>query len=96
MLRVFTNKYLYNSVFLFFLLYFTFHLFTDNLNIQKYLVLEFEKKLFEEKQRLINLKIESIEMDLFAMYAEKEDMYDELSKKQYPDPRNGETVLKLD
>ena len=78
------------------LIYFTFHLFTDNLNIQKYLVLEFEKKLFEEKQRLINLKIESIDMDLFAMYAEKEDMYDELSKKNYPDPRNGETVLKLD
>ena len=35
-------------------------------------------------------------MDLFAMYAEKEDMYDELSKKDYPDPRNGELVIKID
>ena len=94
--RVFKSNFAINSVFVFFLFYFIFHLFTDNLNIQKYLVLEFEKKLFEEKQRLVNLKIESIEMDLFAMYAEKEDMYDELSKKNYPDPRNGETVLKLD
>ena len=94
--RVLRSSLVINSVFVFFLIYFTFHLFTDNLNIQKYLVLEFEKKLFEEKQRLINLKIESIDMDLFAMYAEKEDMYDELSKKHYPDPRNGETVLKLD
>ena len=60
-------------------------------------MLEFEKRLFEEKQRLINLKIESIEMDLFAMYAEKEDMYDELSKKNYPDPRDeDELVIKLD
>ena len=94
--RVLRSSLVINSVFVFFLIYFTFHLFTDNLNIQKYLVLEFEKRLFEEKQRLINLKIESIDMDLFAMYAEKEDMYDELSKKQYPDPRNGEIVLKLD
>ena len=94
--RIFKSNLVINSVFIFFILYFTFHLFTDNLNIQKYLVLEFEKKLFEEKQRLINLKIESIDMDLFAMYAEKEDMLDELSKKQYPDPRNGELVIKID
>ena len=94
--RVLKSSLVINSAFVFFIFYFTFHLFTDNLSIQKYLLLEFEKKLFEEKQRLINLKIESIDMDLFAMYAEKEDMYDELSKKQYPDPRNGETVLKLD
>lgn len=94
--RVLKSSLVINSVFAFFLFYFIFHLFTDNLNIQKYLVLEFEKKLFEEKQRLINLKIESIDMDLFAMYAEKEDMLDELSKKQYPDPRNGELVIKID
>ena len=94
--RLLKSSLVINSAFVFFIFYFIFHLFTDNLSIQKYLVLEFEKRLFEEKQRLINLKIESIDMDLFAMYAEKEDMYDELSKKNYPDPRNGETVLKLD
>ena len=94
--RVLKSSLVINSVFVFFIFYFIFHLFTDNLSIQKYLVLEFEKKLFEEKQRLINLKIESIDMDLFAMYAEKEDMFDELSKKQYPDPRNGELVIKID
>ena len=95
--RVLKSSLVINSAFVFFIFYFIFHLFNDNLNIQKYLVLEFEKRLFEEKQRLINLKIESIEMDLFAMYAEKEDMYDELSKKNYPDPRDeDELVIKLD
>ena len=85
-----------NLIFGYTLFYLIFHTFNDRLNVQAYLVQSFEKELFEEKQRLINLKIESIEMDLFAMYAEKEDMYDELSKKYYPDPRNDETVLKID
>ena len=94
--RVLKSSLVINSVFVFFIFYFIFHLFNDNLSIQKYLVLEFENKFFEEKQRLINLKIESIDMDLFAMYAEKEDMYDELSKKHYPDPREGEVIIKID
>ena len=85
-----------NLIFGYIAFYLVFHAFNDRLNVQAYLVHKFEKELFEEKQRLINLDIKSIEMDLFALYTEKEDMYDELSKKNYPDPRNGETVLKLD
>lgn len=68
----------------------------DRLSIQAYLVHKFEKELFEEKQRLINLDIKSIEMDLFALYSEKEDMLDELSKINNPDPNYGEIVIKID
>ena len=92
----FRSSIVVNIFFIFLVTYLTFHLFNDRLNIQAYLVHQFEKELFEEKQRLINLDIKSIEMDLFALYAEKEDMHDELSKIYNPDPRNGETVLKLD
>ena len=92
----FRSSTLINVFFVFIIFYLLHHLFNDRLNIQAYLVHTFEKELFEEKQRLINLDIKSIEMDLFALYAEKEDMRDALSKIYNPDPRNGETVLKLD
>ena len=92
----FNKSVIINIVFGYIFFYLIFHILNDRLNIQAYLVNKFEKELFEEKQRLINLDIKSIEMDLFALYAEKEDMHDELSKIYNPDPRNGETVLKLD
>ena len=85
-----------NLIFGYIAFYLVFHAFNDRLNVQAYLVHKFEKELFEEKQRLINLDIKSIEMDLFALYAEKKDIHDELSKIYNPDPRNGETVLKID
>ena len=90
------NYFLINFIFIYLLFYLIYHSFYGNLNIQNYLVHKFEYDLFQEKQRLINLQIKNIEMDLFALYNQKEDMLDELSKYNNPDPINDETVIKID
>lgn len=95
-MKWFRSGIIINLFFGFIVFYLSFHLLNDRLNIQAYLVHKFEKELFEEKQRLINLDIKSIEMDLFALYSEKEDMLDELSKINNPDPNYGEIVIKID
>ena len=94
-MRFFNSKILLNIVFVFLLFYLTYHTFNGKYNLQNYLINKFELKLFQDFHYNLKQKSLAVDMDLKALYYEKDDFLDELSK-QYSSPQSGETVLKLD
>ena len=84
-----------NIVFVFLLFYLIYHTFNGKYNLQNYLINKFELKLFQDFHYNLKQKSLAVDMDLKALYYEKDDFLDELSK-QYSSPQSGETVLKLD
>ena len=94
-MKFFNSKILLNIVFVFLLFYLTYHTFNGKYNLQNYLINKFELKLFQDFHYNLKQKSLAVDMDLKALYYEKDDFLDELSK-QYSSPQSGETVLKLD
>ena len=94
-MRFFNSKILLNIVFVFLLFYLTYHTFNGKYNLQNYLINKFELKLFQDFHYNLKQKSLAVDMDLKALYYEKDDFLDELSKK-FSEPKKGETVLKLD
>ena len=88
------SKLLLNLFFVFILFYLTYHIFNGRYNIQNYLINKFELKLFQDFQYSLKQKTLAIDMDLNALRNESDDFLDELSK-QFSEPENGETLLKL-
>ena len=84
-----------NIVFVFLLFYLIYHTLNGKYNLQNYLINKFELKLFQDFHYNLKQKSLAVDMDLKALYYEKDDFLDELSK-QYSSPQSGETVLKLD
>lgn len=95
-MNLFKSKYITNLFFVLILFYLSYHSLFGKFNIQSHLISQFELKLFENYQKNITTKIQDIEKDLFALYAEKKDMNDELSKRFNPGPQQGEIVIKID
>ena len=93
-MRFFNSKILLNIVFVFLLFYLTYHTFNGKYNLQNYLINKFELKLFQDFHYNLKQKSLAVDMDLKALYYEKDDFLDELSK-QFSKPENGETLLKL-
>ena len=94
-MRFFNSKILLNIIFLFFLVYLAYHTFNGKHNLQNYLINKFELKLFQDFHYNLKQKSLAVDMDLKALYYEKDDFLDELSK-QFSEPENGETLFKLD
>ena len=94
-MRFFSSKLLLNIVFIFLLFYLSYHTFNGKYNLQNYLINKFELKLFQDFHYNLKQKSLAVDMDLKALYYEKDDFLDELSK-QFSKPENGETLLKLD
>ena len=94
-MRFFNSKILLNIVFVFLLFYLTYHTFNGKYNLQNYLINKFELKLFQDFHYNLKQKSLAVDVDLKALYYEKDDFLDELYK-QYSSPQSGETVLKLD
>ena len=94
-MRFFNSKILLNIVFVFLLFYLTYHTFNGKYNLQNYLINKFELKLFQDFHYNLKQKSLAVDMDLKALYYEKDDFLDELSK-QFSEPENGEILLKLD
>ena len=94
-MRFFSSKILLNIVFIFLLVYLVYHTFNGKYNLQNYLINKFELKLFQDFHYNLKQKSLAVDMDLKALYYEKDDFLDELSK-QFSEPENGEAVLKLD
>ena len=94
-MRFFNSKILLNIVFVFFLFYLIYHTFNGKYNLQNYLINKFELKLFQDFQYNLKQKSLAVDMDLKALYYEKDDFLDELSKQNEP-PELGEMVIKLD
>ena len=93
-MRFFNSKILLNIVFVFLLFYFIYHTFNGKYNLQNYLINKFELKLFQDFHYNLKQKSLAVDMDLKALYYEKDDFLDELSK-QFSEPEKGETLLKL-
>ena len=84
-----------NIFFILLLFYLAYHIFNGRYNIQNYLINKFELKLFQDFHYNLKQKSMATDMDLNALYLEKSDYMDELSKR-YSSPSDGETLLKID
>ena len=94
-MRFFSYKIILNFFFVFLLFYLAYHTVHGRYNIQYYLINKFELKLFQDFQYNLKQKSMATDMDLNALYLEKSDYMDELSKR-YSSPSDGETLLKID
>ena len=94
-MKFFSAKIFINIFFIFILFYISYHTLHGKYNIQNYLINKFELKLFQDFHYNLKQKSLAVDMDLKALYYEKDDFLDELSK-QFSEPENGETLLKLD
>ena len=94
-MRFFGSKLVLNLFFIFFLFYLIYHIFNGRYNIQNYLINKFELKLFQDFHYNLKQKSIALDLDLEALYYEREDFTDELSKA-YSTPKSGETVIKID
>ena len=95
-MKIFNVKNLLNFLFIFILFYLTYHLIHGKYNIQNYLILKYEERMY--KDFLYNLKqgLADTNMDILAIRNEKEDILDEISKRNNPTPKDGEIVIKID
>ena len=94
-MKFFSAIILIKIFFIFILFYLTYHTLHGRYNIQNYLINKFELKLFQDFHYSLKQKSLAVEMDLKALYYEKDDFLDELSKQSFG-PENGETIIKLD
>jgi cell division protein FtsB len=79
----------------FVLLYLSYHLFYGKYNIGNYLINDFMKKLLTNEYDNLTLKISSIDNDLNALYTNKDDFIDEITKKKYGNTSSGEVLIKI-
>lgn len=73
-----------------------YHSINGQYNIQNYLISKFEKKMFEDFNYRLKNEINSVNKDIYALALGREDMVDEITKRQYPLPAEGEILIKLD
>lgn len=86
----------FNLFFIFMIFYLIHHSLNGNYNIQNYLISKFEKKMFEDFNYRLKNEINSVNKDIYALALGREDMVDEITKRQYPLPAEGEILIKLD
>jgi len=94
--RIFSTKLMLNFVFWFVFFYLVYHTIHGQYNIQNYLINNFEKKMFEDFNYRLKQDIIMVNKDLHALYFEYEDMNDEIFKRKYPLPVDGEVLIKID
>ena len=87
---------LFNLFFIFMIFYLIHHSLNGNYNIQNYLISKFEKRMFEDFNYRLKNEIISVNSDIYALFYGMKDMEDEIMKRQYPFPVDGEVLIKLD
>ena len=85
--NLFNLNIFYSFISVFVLLYLCYHLFYGKYNIGNYLINDFKEKLLINEYNNLTSKISSIDKDLNALYTNKDDFIDEITKK------NMETLL---
>lgn len=89
-------SFLYNFVFFFIIFYLIYHTLIGQFNLQNYLITKFETKMFEDFNYRLKNEIISVNKDIYALALDMDDMVDEVAKRQYPFPVDGEVLIKLD
>lgn len=87
---------LINLFFIFMIFYLIHHSLHGQYNIQNYLINNFEKKMYEDFNYRLKNEITFLNKDIYALMYDMKDMKDEIAKRQYPFPVNGEVLIKLD
>ena len=89
-------SHLYNFVFFFIIFYLIDHTLIGQYNLQNYLITKFETKMFEDFNYRLKNEINTVNKDIYALALGMDDMVDEVTKRQYPLPFEGEVLIKLD
>lgn len=84
-----------NFVIIFMLLYLFYHLIYGKYNVGNYLINDFKKIILNDNLDDLNLKISSIDKDLYSLYTNKDDFIDEIAKRKYEYTNLGELLIKI-
>ena len=84
-----------NFVIIFMLLYLFYHLIYGKYNIGNYLINDFKKIILNDNLDDLNLRISSIDKDLYSLYTNKDDFIDEIAKRKYEYTSPGELLIKI-
>ena len=84
-----------NFVIIFMLLYLFYHLIYGKYNVGNYLINDFKKIIINDNLDDLNLKISSIDKDLYSLYTNKDDFIDEIAKRKYEYTSPGELLIKI-
>ena len=84
-----------NFVIIFMLLYLFYHLIYGKYNVGYYLINDFKKIILNDNLDDLNLKISSIDKDLYSLYTNKDDFIDEIAKRKYEYTSPGELLIKI-
>ena len=84
-----------NFVIIFMLLYLFYHLIYGKYNVGNYLINDFKKIILNDNLDDLNLKISSIDKDLYSLYTDKDDFIDEIAKRKYEYTSPGELLIKI-
>ena len=95
-MRIFRTGYILNLFFFFILFYLGYHLIHGQYTIQNHLIYKFEKRMFEDFNYRLKNEIITVNKDIYALHYDMSDMKDEVMKRQYPFPVDGEVLIKLD
>ena len=93
----FLNSNLLFNLFIFFLtIYLCYHLLFGKYNIGNFLINNFYEKIINEELEYIKTEIGQINLDLNALYTNREDFIDEVTKQRYSAISPGEVLIKID
>jgi len=84
-----------NFVIIFMLLYLFYHLIYGKYNVGNYLINDFKKIILNDNLDDLNLKISSIDKNLYSLYTNKDDFIDEIAKRKYEYTSPGELLIKI-
>jgi len=84
-----------NFVIIFMLLYLFYHLIYGKYNVGNYLINDFKKIILNDNLDDLNLRISSIDKDLYSLYTNKDDFIDEIAKRKYEYTSPGELLIKI-
>ena len=84
-----------NFVIIFMLLYLFYHLIYGKYNVGNYLINDFKKIILNDNLDDLNLKISSIDKDLYSLYTNKDDFIDEIAKRKYEYTSPGELLINI-
>ena len=84
-----------NFVTIFMLLYLFYHLIYGKYNVGNYLINDFKKIILNDNLDDLNLRISSIDKDLYSLYTNRDDFIDEIAKRKYEYTSPGELLIKI-
>ena len=84
-----------NFVIIFMLLYLFYHLIYGKYNVGNYLINDFKKIILNDNLDDLNLKISSIDKNLYSLYTNKDDFIDAIAKRKYEYTSPGELLIKI-